>query len=92
LPGLMQQSAQRASRLGSETINRVEAALLSPLIGSVVEATVVAVHEGRATIQLADPAVTASAPVPASSTPGSTVSLRIAGADITRGEVEFVPV
>jgi exoribonuclease R len=89
LPDLMQASAQRASRLDAETLNRVEAALLSPLVGSVVEATVIAVHGERATIQLADPAVTASAPVPSGTAAGTTVRLTVARADISRGEVEF---
>src|SRR5690606_3444437 len=34
LPGLMQASSQRASRLNADTINRVEAALLTPFTGS----------------------------------------------------------
>ncbi len=89
LPDLMQQSGQRASRLDSETINRVEAALLTPLVGTVIEATVIAVRGERATIQLADPAVTATAPVPPRTVPGASVRLRVVRADIARGESEF---
>lgn len=89
LPSLMQSSGQRASRLDSATINCVEAALLTPLVGGTVEATVIEIRGERATVQLADPAVTASAPVPAGTEPGGRVSLRVVSADIARGEIEF---
>ncbi|MGF2948344.1 RNB domain-containing ribonuclease [Microbacterium alcoholitolerans] len=90
LPELMQQSGQRASRLNADTINRVEAALLRPLIGQTVEATVIEMRgEERAAVQMAEPAVTATAPVPAGTIPGETVSLRLVSADIAKGAVEF---
>lgn len=89
LPALMQASGQRAARLDSATINAVEAALLSPLVGSQVEATVIALREERATVQIADPVVTASAPVPAGAKPGDVVPLDVVRADVARGEVEL---
>lgn len=89
LPALMQSSGQRASRLDSATINCVEAALLTPLVGGTVEATVIEIRGERATVQIADPAVTASAPVPAGTVPGGRVSLRVVSTDIARGEIEF---
>ncbi|GAT72804.1 exoribonuclease [Microbacterium sp. HM58-2] len=89
LPSLMEASGQRASRLDSATINCVEAALLTPLVGSEVEATIIDLRGERATIQIAEPAVTASAPVPAGAAPGSVVRLKVLRADIARGEVEF---
>lgn len=89
LPALMQESGQRAARLDAATINAVEAALLTPLVGTEVEATVIALRDERATVQLADPAVTASAPVPSGTAPGDVVRLRVVRADIARGEVEF---
>ncbi|WDH79944.1 RNB domain-containing ribonuclease [Microbacterium esteraromaticum] len=90
LPGLMQQSGQRASRLNADTVNRVEAALLHPLIGQPVEATVIELRgENRAAVQIADPAVTATAPVPPGTRPGETVRLRLTGTDIAAGTVEF---
>ncbi|WP_091232309.1 RNB domain-containing ribonuclease [Microbacterium sp. 3J1] len=89
LPGLMQESGQRASRLDSATVNCVEAALLSPLVGQEVTATVIEVRGERATVQIADPAVTASAPIPAGAAPGDVVPLRVIRADIARGEIEF---
>lgn len=91
LPDLMQASGQRASRLNADTVNRVEAALMRPLVGQTVEATVIEIRNGgeRAGIQIADPAVTASAPVSAGTKPGDTVSLKVVRADIAQGEVEL---
>lgn len=90
LPSLMQESAQRASRLDAETLNRVEAALLQPLIGTRIDATVIELRgEDRAAVQIAEPAVTATAPVPADAEPGSHVQLHLIAVDIAHGEVEF---
>lgn len=92
LPELMQTSSQRASRLNADTINRVEAALLAPLLHSRIDVTVIELRgdDGdRASIQIADPAVTASAPVPAGAKPGDTISVQLVRADIAKGEVEF---
>ncbi|MFJ3472045.1 RNB domain-containing ribonuclease [Microbacterium maritypicum] len=89
LPALMQESGQRASRLNAATINSVEAALLTPLIGTTIEATVIELRGERAAVQIADPAVTASAPLPPGAEPGDAVRLRIVRADIAKGEVEF---
>lgn len=89
LPGLMQESGQRASRLDSATINCVEAALMTPLVGQTVDATVIEIRGERASVQLATPAVTASAPFPEGAAPGDVVRLRVLSADITRGEIEF---
>lgn len=89
LPALMQESGQRASQLNSATINAVEAALLTPLVGTQIGATVIELRGERASIQIAEPAVTSTAPMPAGVKPGDVVRLRIVRADITRGEVEF---
>lgn len=90
LPELMAQSSQRASQLNADTLNRVEAALLRPLIGHDVQASVIELRgEDRAAVQIADPAVTASAHVPAGTTPGETVTLHLVGTDVAKGEVEF---
>ncbi|MEV7798245.1 RNB domain-containing ribonuclease [Microbacterium foliorum] len=89
LPALMQESGQRASRLDSATINCVEAALMTPLVGSAVDATVIEIRGERATVQIADPAVTASAPIPADTIPGAVVRLQVVRVDISRGEIEF---
>lgn len=89
LPALMQASSQRASRLDAATVNAVEAALVTPLVDTWVEATIIELRGERARIQLADPAVTASAPVPVDARPGDVVRLRVARADIGAGEIEF---
>jgi exoribonuclease R len=89
IPGRMQESGQRASRLNSATINCVEAALLTPLIGRELDATIIERREERATVQIAEPAVTASAPAPASAAPGDVVRLRVVRTDIARGEIEL---
>lgn len=90
LPALMQASSQRAAQLNAATVNAVEAALMTPFVGTRVDAAVIELRgHGRATVQVADPAVTASAPVPAQARPGDVVSLTLLRADIARGEVEF---
>ena len=91
LPALMQESGQRAGRLDAATVNAVEAALLTPLVGSTVEATVIELRGDRMAIQIGDPAVSATAPASAAAKPGDVVRLRVARADISRGEVEFEP-
>jgi hypothetical protein len=85
----MQESGQRASRLDAATINCVEAALLTPLIGSEIDATVIESRGERATVQIADPAVTATAPVPPGVMPGDPIRVRVVRTDIARGEIEF---
>lgn len=92
LPERMQESRQRESQLNADTINRVEAALLTPLVGSRIDATVIELRgeDGdRASIQIADPAVTASSPIPTGTKPGDTISVQLVRADIAKGEVEF---
>jgi len=89
LPALMQESGQRASRLNAATVNAVEAALLTPLVGTTIDATVIELRGERASIQIAEPAVTATAPLPADAKPGDIMRLRVVRADIARGEVEF---
>lgn len=92
LPGLMQASGQRAAQLNSTTLNMVEAALLAPCVGERFAASVIELRGNggtRATIQIAEPPVTASAPVPEGTQPGQTLSLRVTRADIATGELEF---
>ena len=89
LPSLMQESGQRASRLNSATVNCVEAALLTPHVGDTIKATVIELRGERGTVQIANPPVTASSPLPAGAVPGDVVTLRVVRADIARGEVEL---
>lgn len=90
LPELMQQSGQRASQLNADTLNTVEAALLHPLVGTSIDATVIELRgEDRAAVQIAEPAVTASAPVPVGTAPGETVTLTLERVDVAKHEIEF---
>ncbi|MFC4139016.1 MULTISPECIES: RNB domain-containing ribonuclease [unclassified Microbacterium] len=91
LPELMQESSSRASQLNAQTVECVEAALLAPRVGEVFEATVIrpANGEGKATVQIAEPAVTARAPIPAEARPGAVVRVRLDAADIRTGAVAF---
>lgn len=91
LPRLMQESSTRASQLNAQTLEHVEAALLAPQVGTVFEATVIRPPngEGKATVQIAEPAVTARAPVPSGTAPGSVVRIRLDAADIRTGTVTF---
>ena len=89
LPALMQDSGRRAAQLDADTVNRVEAALLTPLVGQAIEATVLELRGERAAVQIADPAVTATAPVPPGAKPGDAVRLRVVRVDIGAGEIEL---
>lgn len=89
LPALMQESGRRASALDSATTDAVEAALLAPLVGTTIDATVVSVRGDRASVQIADPAVSGSLLVPDGTTPGEVVRVRVVRADIAKGEIEL---
>lgn len=93
LPKRMQESSARASQLNAQTIDHVEAALLAPHVGTEFSATVLrpANGEGKATVQIADPAVTARAPIPAGAKPGDVVRVRLDAADVRTGTVAFSP-
>lgn len=89
VPALMRASSQLASELNGRTVDLVETALLAPHAGAEFEAVIVRRNGERGTVQIAEPAVTASAPLPADAVAGSTVRLRLVRADIAKGEVEF---
>ncbi|WP_144880945.1 RNB domain-containing ribonuclease [Microbacterium paraoxydans] len=89
LPALMQDSGRRASQLDADTVNRVEAALLTPLVGQTVEATVIELRGERTAVQIAEPAVTTTAPVTPDTRPGDVVSLHVVRVDIATGEIEL---
>lgn len=89
VPGLMQTSTERASRLSSGSINRVEAAMLRDRAGEKFTAWVLEVHEGRARVQLTDPVVTASCRVPESIQAGTTIEVLLQSAEIATGSVQL---
>lgn len=91
VPGLMQEAASRSGTLNSKTRACVEAALLAPHLGEEFEVTVIARRDnGRASIQLDDPPVSASCAVPAHVEPGEQTIVRLVSADVSTGRVEFI--
>lgn len=89
LPSIMGASGRLAARLDGEAIARVEAALLAGHVGAEFDATVLGVRNGSILIQLREPAVVASAPRTDAVRPGERVRVRLLGADIATGRVEF---
>ena len=89
LPALMGASSQRASRLDSASVARVEAAVLSDRVGQRFTATVLEIRGENAVIQLAEPAVTATCPVTTGARAGTTVEVVLEHTDIGSGEMRF---
>jgi exoribonuclease R len=89
LPDLMARSAGRAGRLGSASVDRVEAAVLSAGTDRTFEAVVLARRGDGVRVQLVDPPVEASV-APLDAEPGTTVLLRLVRASIADGTVELV--
>lgn len=90
LPAIMRASSALAGHLGSESLDRVEAALLRDRVGDQLSATVVDVNTSRARVQLNDPPVTAHARFHDGSTPpapGSHVAVTVSRADVPSGEI-----
>ncbi|KRE26175.1 RNB domain-containing ribonuclease [Agromyces sp. Soil535] len=88
LPSLMGASSRRAAQLDAASIARVEAAVLSGRIGERFNATVLAVRNGNATIQLAEPAVTVVCPAPGARA-GERMPVVLEHADIASGSLRF---
>lgn len=91
LPALMQASNTRAARLERESLDRVEAALLSARVGETFDAVVVERRGERAILQLEDPAVTAECRAPATIGAGERMPVVLEHADIRSGSVGFRP-
>lgn len=88
IPGLMARSSQRASRLESASIDRVEAAVLHGLEGDEFDAVVLGERGKGARVQIASPPITVvidglTAPA------GAEVQLRLESADIATGAMSF---
>ena len=88
LPQIMRASSQRAGRLGSAALDRVEAALLRDRVGEVLPATVLDASRGRARIQILDPVVTESVTAPGLA-PASETLVRVVRAEVPTGEIEL---
>lgn len=89
LPALMGASSRRAAQLDGASVARVEAAVLSGRIGERFTATVLRVRNGSATIQLAEPAVTASVDARPEMRPGERITVVLEHTDIRAGTVDF---
>jgi exoribonuclease R len=88
LPATMAESGRRERSAERAAVDYVESALLAPRVGEEFAATVVDVREGRATVQLADPAVVAPLDADGAEA-GSRVRVRVASADPSARAVRF---
>ncbi len=87
LPAIMAASDNRAGRLNSETMSRVEAAVLHSRLGETFAATVLRESKGGGQIQLDDPAVTAGCD--GTLVAGERITAKLVSADIGTGAVHF---
>lgn len=87
LPAAMSASGALAGQIDRRAIDTVEAAELADRVGETFDATVIAARGAQGTIQLADPAVTATCT--GALEPGAVVRVRLDVADIAAGEVRF---
>jgi exoribonuclease R len=89
LPRTMSRAKQVQGRLDRATVDLMEALILTGRVGEVFPAVVTAIDdEGRATVQLADPAVIARLDGTGLE-PGVEASVRLVAADVSAGEVHF---
>lgn len=92
LPALMRSSSSLASRVGSEALNRVEAALLRHCVGESLPATVVEVRGSSARVLITDPPVTAhchSEGPRGILVAGEHINVRVLRADVPSGSIEL---
>jgi exoribonuclease R len=90
LPKIMGRSDGLAGRLDAATVDRVEAALMSGREGDEFDAVVLGRRGDGARVQIAHPPVTAKV-ADLDAKPGSTIRLRLTGADIATGVIGLVP-
>jgi len=87
LPGIMGRAASAAGRLDRLTLDLVEAAVLAPRVGEEFDAVVVRANGSGGRIQLTDPDVEAE--FTGDVTPGESLRVRLARADVATGTLEF---
>lgn len=88
IPAIMASTGARERQAERAAVDYVESALLAPRVGDVFPATVIDVREGRATVQLSDPAVVAPLDG-AGAVAGETVRVRLTAADPGERRVAF---
>ena len=91
LPELMSRSSQKASQLTAGGLDRIEAAVLHGREGEEFTATVLSIRGDGARVQLQRPPVDAKV-ADLAAEPGATVRLRLVGADVETGALDFAPV
>lgn len=87
LPALMESSGALAGQVDRLALDTVEAAMLAGRVGEVFEATVVSARENSATIQLADPPVSATCEGHLEA--GQVVRVRLERAEVATAVVRF---
>ena len=87
LPGIMAASGSLAGQVDRQAIDTIEAALLHGRVGEPFDATVISARARSGTIQLADPAVTASCDGALEA--GSVIRARLDVAEISTATVRF---
>jgi len=87
LPAIMAASGSLAGQVDRQAIDTVEAALLSGRVGEIFDATVISARATSATVQLADPAVSASCD--GELVAGSVIRARLDVAEISSATVRF---
>lgn len=88
LPSMMASSDQLTSRVERESLNAVEAAVMSSFVGDVFDAVVISTRNGTSgTIQIKEPPVTARCE--GKLTTGTTIRAELVSADIAKREVLF---
>ena len=87
LPAIMAASGSLAGQVDRQAIDTVEAALLSGRVGEIFDATVISARTTSGTIQLADPAVSASCD--GELVAGSVIRARLDVAEISSATVRF---
>lgn len=88
VPAIMAATGARERRAERAAVDYVESVLLAGRVGEVFPATIVDVREGRATVQLADPAVIAPLAGEGGAA-GEPVSVRLESADPATRQVRF---
>jgi exoribonuclease R len=89
LPQSMADARRREGQYSRAALDLVEALVLQPLVGTTFDAVVVDVEEGRALVQLREPAAIAWANGRPSTRPGDEVAVELRAADPSERRLEF---
>jgi exoribonuclease R len=90
LPDVMTAATRKEREVDRAVVDEVEALLLSPHVGAVLDATVVSVNKD-ATVAIADPVVVAPARAGPGWAPGDAVRVRVAGVDVDARRIDLQP-